>query len=65
LLKQNQGVTDIVTIGIGMGGDDFFDSHRETLRPGSRLGGIAGLGAPFHAGGTSLSVAPEAVNPSF
>jgi hypothetical protein len=37
LLQQNQGVTDIVAVGIGVGHKNFFNARGQTPRPAAGL----------------------------
>ena len=61
LLQQNQGVTDVVRIGVRMGGENFSDTQGQTSRPAFGFGGVVGLGGAFHAGNGSLGGFPKLV----
>jgi hypothetical protein len=55
LLQQNQGVPDIVGIGVRMGGENFANAGGQTPRPASGFGGSGDGSALFHASSGSLS----------
>jgi hypothetical protein len=55
LLQQYQGVTNIVGVGLGMGGQDLADTQGQPPCPAPGFGGIGDWSALFHADEQSLT----------